>query len=256
MTALARGRMAVPLAAGEATAAAAPRRMSPELREQQIVAKAIEHFTRHGFAGSTRELARQLGVTQPLLYRYFPSKQALIDRVYAEVFTWHGEWEKHLFDTSVPLRERLYRFYTDYATVQLREEWVRIFVWAGLARDGINDRYVHRMRSRIYVPLAAQLWRECGLPEPRSAAQQEAAVEIVWGLHASIFYLGMRKWIFGLKTPRDINRLVRLKVDVFLAGAPAVMAQLAAQQAPAAPSPPQRGTRPSRSKNQNKEQTP
>ena len=35
--------------------------MAPELREQQIVAKAIEHFTRHGFAGSTRELAREIG---------------------------------------------------------------------------------------------------------------------------------------------------------------------------------------------------
>ena len=28
-------------------------------RERQIVDKAIEHFTLHGFAGSTRELARR-----------------------------------------------------------------------------------------------------------------------------------------------------------------------------------------------------
>jgi AcrR family transcriptional regulator len=51
--------------------AQATRRLSPEEREQQIVEKAIQHFTRNGFGGSTRELARQIGVTQPLLYRFF-----------------------------------------------------------------------------------------------------------------------------------------------------------------------------------------
>jgi len=40
----------------------------PEAREKQILQKAIQHFATHGFSGSTRELARQLGVTQPLLY--------------------------------------------------------------------------------------------------------------------------------------------------------------------------------------------
>ncbi|KCV36277.1 TetR/AcrR family transcriptional regulator, partial [Bordetella bronchiseptica] len=62
------------------------RRLQPQEREQQIVEKAIEHFTKNGFEGSTRELAKQIGVTQPLLYRYFSSKEALIERVYAEVF--------------------------------------------------------------------------------------------------------------------------------------------------------------------------
>ncbi|MDI7047032.1 TetR/AcrR family transcriptional regulator, partial [Escherichia coli] len=64
------------------------RRLAPEVRERQIVLKAVDHFATHGFSGSTRELARQLGVTQPLLYRYFPSKEALIDRVYEEVYQW------------------------------------------------------------------------------------------------------------------------------------------------------------------------
>ena len=44
--------------------------------------------------GQTRELAQRLGVTQPLIYRYFPTKQDLIDRVYEEVFVgrWRPEW--------------------------------------------------------------------------------------------------------------------------------------------------------------------
>ena len=74
------------------------RRLAPEVRERQIVLKAVEHFATHGFSGSTRELARQLGVTQPLLYRYFPSKEALIDRVYDEVYQWDSSWEHLIKD--------------------------------------------------------------------------------------------------------------------------------------------------------------
>ncbi len=51
-----------------------------------IVREAVSFFAEHGFEGQTRELARRLGITQPLLYRYFPDKAALIDRVYREVF--------------------------------------------------------------------------------------------------------------------------------------------------------------------------
>ncbi len=54
------------------------KRMASEERRQEFLTKAIEFFAQEGFESSTRELARRLGVTQPLLYRYFPSKSDLI----------------------------------------------------------------------------------------------------------------------------------------------------------------------------------
>ena len=62
------------------------RRLSPEDREKQILEGAIKFFAEKGFSGQTRELALQLGITQPLLYRYFPSKRSLIERVFNEVY--------------------------------------------------------------------------------------------------------------------------------------------------------------------------
>ncbi|WP_176400660.1 MULTISPECIES: TetR/AcrR family transcriptional regulator [Pigmentiphaga] len=206
-------------------AAPGTRRLAPEQREQQIVAKAIEHFTRYGFAGSTRELAREIGVTQPLLYKYFPSKEALIDRVYSEVFSWQSSWETDLTDRTVTLAERLYRFYSDYAQVILREEWIRIFIFAGLTREGINNKYLSRLRTRVFLPVLIEVRHEYSIPEPRTAAELESEIELVWALHASIFYLGVRKWIYGLKTPKDIDALIRTKVNVFLHGAPQEMSE-------------------------------
>jgi AcrR family transcriptional regulator len=204
----------------------AGRRLPPEEREQQIVSMAIEHFTRNGFSGSTRELAKQIGVTQPLLYRYFESKEALIDRVYHEVFQWRREWERQIADRSMPLVQRLRAFYVDYSSVILREEWIRIFIFAGLTREGINNKYLSKLRNRIFLPVLAEIRAEFGIGEPRDAAEQEAEIEMIWSLHASIFYLGVRKWVYGLKVPVDIEAAVRQQVDMFLNGAPATMRKL------------------------------
>ncbi|MBN3786417.1 TetR/AcrR family transcriptional regulator [Burkholderia sp. Ac-20353] len=202
------------------------RRLAPEEREQQIVAKAIEHFATHGFSGSTRELAREIGVTQPLLYRYFPSKDALIDRVYSEIYKWDPTWEKQISDRSIPLQERLSAFYQSYADTILQREWIRTFIFAGLSREGINTKYLGKLRERVFLPVLRELRAAYDIPAPTNKAQLEAEIELVWNLHASIFYIGVRKWVYGLSVPEDLDALVNRQVDVFLNGTPATMKKM------------------------------
>ncbi|KUE88124.1 TetR family transcriptional regulator [Cupriavidus necator] len=191
-----------------------------------MVEKAIEHFTRSGFGGSTRDLARQIGITQPLLYRYFENKEALIERVYNEVFQWRPEWEQQIADCSLPLIERLYAFYIDYSSVILREEWIRLFIFSGLTHEGINDRYMDMLRSKVFLPVLAEIREAFGIAAPRNAAENDAAIEMVWSLHAAIFYLGVRKWVYGLSVPDDMEAVIRQKVDIFLCGAPATLRKI------------------------------
>jgi AcrR family transcriptional regulator len=207
------------------------RRLAPEVRERQIVLKAIEHFATHGFSGSTRELARQLGVTQPLLYRYFPSKEALIDRVYDEVYQWDSSWENLIKDRSVPIQERMVRFYSAYSTVILRREWIRIFIFAGLTREGINSKYLSRLRERVFLPVMAEIRAAYDLSAPSGTKQREIDLELIWSLHASIFYLGVRKWIYGLPVTDDIDEHIARQVDAFLNGVPAALARASKQSA-------------------------
>ncbi|SAL05321.1 TetR family transcriptional regulator [Caballeronia calidae] len=208
------------------------RRLPPEEREQQIVDKAVEHFATHGFSGSTRELAKQIGVTQPLLYRYFPSKEALIDRVYSEVYQWDSAWEKLIADRSIPLQERLCSLYTAYSHVILRREWIRTFIFAGLTREGLNTRYLDKLRERIFRPVMAEIREAYKLPAPASAAAQDAELELIWSLHASIFYIGMRKWVYGLPVPKDLDAHVERQIDAFLNGTPAALKKLNEKAAP------------------------
>ncbi|MCM2580122.1 TetR/AcrR family transcriptional regulator [Streptomyces meridianus] len=47
-------------------------------REAQIIAAAVEEFGRHGYAGaSMAAIAARVGVTKPLIYQYFGSKDGL-----------------------------------------------------------------------------------------------------------------------------------------------------------------------------------
>lgn len=201
------------------------RRLAPEEREYDIVQRAIGVFAKHGFEVGTRELARELGITQPLLYRYFPNKEALVDRVYEEVFLrrWNPEWEEWLADRSTPFKERLSRYLRDYAKFVLRSEWVRIFIYAGLSRGGINQKYLTRLRERHFAVIARELRHEYDIPEPTSTSQEDDEIELVWAMHSSVFYLGVRKWIYGQPIPKDLDRVVEMRVDAFLQGVPHVL---------------------------------
>ena len=74
------------------------KRLSSEERREEFVQKATEFFAEEGFASSTRDLAKRLGVTQPLLYRYFASKDDLISEVYEAIYVrrWRAEWDLSL----------------------------------------------------------------------------------------------------------------------------------------------------------------
>ncbi|HET6600676.1 MAG TPA: helix-turn-helix domain-containing protein [Gaiella sp.] len=55
-----------------------PRRLPAEARRRAIVQAALRVFASGSYAGSTTaEIAREAGVSEPLLYRHFPSKRDL-----------------------------------------------------------------------------------------------------------------------------------------------------------------------------------
>ncbi|GAC1613612.1 MAG: TetR/AcrR family transcriptional regulator [Candidatus Elarobacter sp.] len=200
-------------------------RLSADERERHIARGAVAFFCEVGFGGHTRELAKRLGITQPLLYRYFPNKESLIDRVYREVYLnrWDPRWEEILDDHTLPARERIIAFYREYAKAVLSYEWIRIFMFSGLRGMDLNSRYLTLVRDRIYTRVIRELRREYGLPSPAKVPISEMEFELVWALHASIFYIGIRKWIYGLEIPENLDEVVVNLATSFLDGVPAVM---------------------------------
>lgn len=237
-------RPARPPALHERTPAVGPetprRRLAAEAREKAIAEAAVQFFAEVGFDGDTRELARRVGVTQSLIFKYFPSKAALIERVYQEVYVgrWNPYWELIIADRRVPLEERLIRLYTDYARTALTRDWVRLFMFSGLKGEAINQRYLQFLRNRVLEPVATELRAELNLPPPQDVPLSEAEIELVWGINARIFYFGQRRWIFNVPLEADLDQLIELTIRHFLAGARSVLPGLIGargRQASAAP---------------------
>ena len=173
------------------------RRLLPAQRERMILDGAVRFFSEHGLGGQLRDLAGGLGITHTLLYHYFPTKQALIERVYAEMFEgrWRPSWERLLDDKSLDAETKLTRFYTDYAKVVLERDWVRIFIFSGMSDRYITDRYFGMLGKKLFPRLVRETRRFRGLPNRHKPTPRE--LELLMGLHGGIFYLGIRRWVYG-----------------------------------------------------------
>ena len=166
-------------------------------RERSIVDGAIRFFAEHGFNAQLRDLATDIGVTHTLVYHYFPTKQALVDRVYQEVFEgrWNPSWEALLDDPTLPVEEKLTRFYADYVNQALSREFVRVRVFSGLTDHTITGRFFAMLRERLFPRLIRETRRERGESSRRKPSEREQ--ELLMGLHGGFFYITMRRWIYG-----------------------------------------------------------
>ena len=193
------------------------RRLPSDERRQEFVTRAVEFFAEEGFESSTRGLAKRLGVTQPLLYRYFPSKEDLIHEVYETVYVnrWRPEWAGLIGDRSRPLAERLNEFYNAYTDVIFNREWMRIYLFSGLKGVDINRRYMQLVRQRILEPIVMEARAEAGLPE---AVPRDDEVEFAWVMHGGIFYYGVRDLIYESCVSADKRQVVADAVAAFLHG--------------------------------------
>ena len=184
------------------------RRLSPDDRRREFVATATEFFSEEGFGGGTRALARRLGVTQPLLYRYFPSKDDLIKEVYRTVYLDPLEtgWERLLTDRSRSLRSRLLEFYRTYTDAIFTRKWLRIYLYSGLKGLDINRWYVGMVEDKILTRIIREYRHDVGLAVQNKPSAAE--LELAWVLHGGIFYYGVRKYIYESSVLEDKEQMI------------------------------------------------
>ncbi|QWD63491.1 TetR/AcrR family transcriptional regulator [Polynucleobacter sp. MWH-UH2A] len=209
--------------------APARRRMNTAERKRQILDRAIQFFARYGIDGQLRNLTKELGVTHTLLYHYFPTKDALIQEVYKEVFEsrWKPEWEQLLDDEKLTPEEKFIAFYIDYSNTVLTYDFVRILIFSGLSDHSISDRFFELIRLRLLPRLIRETRKFCKRPSTSKPSERE--LEFLMGLHGGIFYIGMRRWIYGqaiyaADIPDTQEEIIRDRVQSYLQSAKTIFA--------------------------------
>jgi AcrR family transcriptional regulator len=205
------------------------RRMNTADRKRQILDGAIQFFARNGIDGQLRNLTKELGVTHTLLYHYFPTKEALIKEVYKEVFEsrWKPEWEELLDDKQLSPEEKFNAFYLDYTNTVLTYNFVRILIFSGLSDHSISDRFFELLRSRLLPRLIRETRKYCDRSTKPKPSHRE--LEFLMGLHGGIFYIGMRRWIYGQaiyddSSPNAEQDIIRDRISSYLLSAKSLFA--------------------------------
>lgn len=198
--------------------ATAPRRMAPREREQMILDAAVDFFADFGFDAQIRHLAQRIGVSQGLIFRYFGTKEALIERVYQRTFLarWDPGWEALLADEGLPLRQRLKRFLLSYLTVTDDHRWIRISMHSSLAGRDMTRRYVEVHVTGLLRLIARQVRLHRGQdPAPEITPDE---LELVWHLHSTVVYYLVRKHITKSPVSADAETWIGQAVDNFIRG--------------------------------------
>jgi AcrR family transcriptional regulator len=199
-------------------------RLPHATRRAQILAKASEFFAEYGLTAQTRALAEVCGVSQRLLYSFFPSKAALIEEVYRSEIAgpFKAVWIAQLEDRNRPIAERLVAFYRDYYEGVLTRRWLRLFLYASLADVAMAPTYITAILSNMLETIVTEAAAEPGLAVPRNKAKTQ---EIGWVLHGAVSHLAIRRLIYGNTNPISPEEVIAMQVRSFLAGLPSLLPQ-------------------------------
>ncbi|MSU91158.1 TetR family transcriptional regulator [Rhodobacteraceae bacterium 2CG4] len=213
-----------------ADAPAAPRRrLDAETRRRLMIERAAEHFARHGFDSPTRKLAADMGVTQALIYKHFGSKAGLIDRTLETVL---GGGRERRFDPQAPLEQALTTFYRALVG-GMTETRVRLFVRAGLDGRAWPTRRGDALTRTLFLPVIAGLRAAAGLAPLEDRPPMRGERELVMMLHAAMVFFGIRRFVYNMPMPENLDDVVALQVRTFVAGAVAQIAHLHRDEAEA-----------------------
>jgi AcrR family transcriptional regulator len=119
-------------------------RMPAEQRRELVLGEAMAAFATHGYAGtSTEEVARRAGISQPYLFRLFPTKKALF----------------------LALVERCFRRVRDEFAAAAGE------LTGEEALTAMADAYEKLLDDRILLLLQMQAYAACEDPQIRDATR-------------------------------------------------------------------------------------
>jgi len=199
-------------------------RMAPADRKAMILSRASDFFAEYGLTAQTRALAVACGVAQRLLYRYFPSKAALLDEVYqgAIVAPFKAVWLVKLRDRSTPLEQRLIEFYRQYYAEVLTRKWLRLFLYASLAEVRMAPDYITAIILEMLETIVQETAHDQGVELPRNRALLH---EIGWTLHGAVSHFAIRRHLYAASRQIAEERVLALHVRFFIAGFPAVAAE-------------------------------
>lgn len=209
------------------------RNLPAEERRREMLDAAIELFSEKGMGITVQELADRVKVTQPLVHRYFPTKADLISAIRDSIQNahWDPQWRIILTDRARPLGERIIAYYSAYLPHIYRDRWYRGFWYAALEDPTFAQAYLGHVESELLAAIVDEVRAQFGYPALDHVPMFEREMELVWGMHSSVIFVGIRRYVYHTKVSEDLPTIVKDQMRAYLAIAPHVLSELMPKQA-------------------------
>jgi AcrR family transcriptional regulator len=115
--------------------------------EEKILEAAKTAFMTHGLYGARmQDIANQAGINKALLHYYFRSKERLFDHVFEGALSKYFEQMDVLADTSLPIRERIFRYIDNIIDFLSEYPQMAMFI---IKEISVNPEVFHEKVVRI-----------------------------------------------------------------------------------------------------------
>lgn len=195
------------------------RRMSAGGRREQILNGAMRLFAQKGFRGTTtREIAQRLGISEALMFRYFPSKEALYRAIIQK--RTDGSEEMLFPKEAIQAKDdrQVFRSIASYLIRKNTEDptFLRLLLYSALERHGLSNIFFENHateRIRLLSEYIRQRIREKAFKKVPPMLAARAFVGMV------MHYVQAQE-IYGMKNRFRFSqkKVVDTFVDTFLNG--------------------------------------
>jgi TetR/AcrR family transcriptional regulator len=195
-------------------------RLSAEDRRKQLLETALDFFSRKGFGGTTtKEIAAAAGVTEAIIFRHFPTKQALYSAVLGYPHE-SGELDQIIARWKVFMDANddvgLFRTLIDEAIQSYRRDarLKRALLFAALEghKEGLEQ---HRARA---LPVFELLCQYVARRQSEGAIRPGPPGAVVGAIVGAAVNFGMMTQFFGFSPNADDSEVANAFLEIFLHG--------------------------------------
>jgi AcrR family transcriptional regulator len=204
------------------------RNLPAEERRRELLEAALDIFSEKGMSITIQELADRVKVTQPLVHRYFRTRADLIEGIRQKIqfAHWDPGWRLRLKDRTRPLRERILEFYASYLPHIYSARWYRGFWYAALNDSTFAEVFLARVHEELLYSIIGEARHTFGYPSLECKPATPREIELVWGMHSTNVFIGIRRYVYHAPVSPDIATTVHDQMRAYLHIVPEVMEEL------------------------------
>jgi AcrR family transcriptional regulator len=204
------------------------RNLPAEERRRELLDAALDIFSEKGMGITIQALADRVNVTQPLVHRYFRTRADLIAGIREKIqfAHWDPLWREVLTDRSRPLQDRIPDFYGLYLPHIYSARWYRSFWYAALSDPTFAQEFLARVHDELLLSIISEARFQFGFPDLECVPATPREIELVWGMHSTHVFLGIRRYVYHTLVTPDLPTTVFDQMRAYLHVVPEVMAEL------------------------------